>query len=336
MTSSRNDLRHNKELAAIFSRMADCYRYLGVDQRFRAIAYSGASKTLSNMTEPVEKLTDDIKQLEDLKSIGSSIAEKIIEYLATGQIHTYEELKKKVPFELLELLDIEGLGPSTLRLLHDKLGISTREDLTAALEKGKLATIKGFGNKKIEKLKQSLKLESGKKRLPLKKALRIAEEFLSEIQKIPGIHKAIIAGSLRRKKETIGDIDIVLTADERKWKKIISAIIKIPMVERVLAAGKTRAGVILKSENTQADVRIVHDNEYGAALFYFTGSKEHNIQLRSLAKQKGWKINEYGVFDNKTGKKLAGETEEGIYKLFGLSYIPPEKRVGANELSSVK
>mgnify|MGYP002397896164 CR=1 FL=1 len=313
--------------------MADCYRYLGPEQRFRAIAYSGASKTLSNMTVPVEELAHNIKDLENLKSIGESIAKKIIEYLKTGSIHTYEDLKKKVPFELLELLDIEGFGPSTLRLLHDELGVSTKEDIITALEKGKFDALKGFGNKKVEKLKQSLKLENKKKRLSLRQAQKIAGSFLEEIQKIHGIHKAILAGSIRRKKETIGDIDIVITADERKWKRIINAIIKIPMVERVLAAGKTRASVILKPENFQADIRIVHDNEFGAALLYFTGSKEHTIKLRTIAKQRGWKINEYGVFDNKNGKKLAGETEESVYKLFGLPYIPPEKRIGESEIS---
>lgn len=334
MSTNKNKLRHNKELAAIFDNMADCYRYLGPDQRFRAAAYKGAARTLNNMPSPVDDLADDIRKLEGLKNIGQSIAEKIIEYLTTGRIHTYEELKKQVPFGLLELLDIEGFGPSTLRSLHDELGVSNKEELINALERNKTVTVKGLGNKKTEQLKQSLKLESNKKRIPLNTALKIANKFLTEIRQIPGIHKVIIAGSIRRKKETIGDIDIVITADDRKWKRIINAIINIPMIDRVIAAGKTRASVILIPERIQADIRIVHDDEYGAALFYFTGSREHNIQLRTIAKKKGWKINEYGVFDIKSGKKLAGETEVSIYKLFGLPYIPPEKRIGENEISN--
>ena len=323
----------NKELARIFSQMADCYRYLGPDERFRANAYAGAAQTLRNMQEPVESLANDMQQLEDLKSIGKSIAEKIIEFLATGQIQTFEELKKKVPFPLLELMDIEGFGPATLRLLHDKLGITTKAELITAIEKGKLEKIKGFASRKIEKLKQALKLESAKKRLPLKEAQRIADDLLQAIKNFDGVKQATIAGSIRRKKDTIGDIDIVITADERKWKKIITAITQLPQVETVIAAGKTRASLVLKTKQVQADVRVVHEDEYGAALFYFTGSKDHNIQLRSLAKQRGWKVNEYGVFNNKTGKKLAGKTEEEIYALFGIRFIPPEKRVGGNEIN---
>lgn len=326
-------MHSNKELARLFSQMADCYRYLGPDERFRANAYAGAAQTLRNMQEPVETLADDIQNLEDLKSVGKSIAEKIIEFLATGQIQTFEELKKKVPFALFELMDIEGFGPATLRLLHDELGITTKEELVAAIEKNKLENLKGFASRKIEKLKKALKVESSKKRLPLKEAQRIADNLLRALKAIDGIKQATIAGSIRRKKDTIGDIDIVITADERKWKKIITAITQLPQVETVIAAGKTRASLVLKTNQVQADIRVVHEDEYGAALFYFTGSRDHNIQLRSLAKQRGWKVNEYGVFDNKTGKKLAGKTEEEIYHLFGIRFIPPAKRIGANELN---
>lgn len=143
--------------------------------------------------------------------------------------------------------------------------------------------------------------------------------------------KATIAGSIGEK-DTIGDIDIVITADERKWKKSLPPL---PNYHRrkVIAAGKTRASLVLKTKQVQADIRVVHEDEYGAALFYFTGSKDHNIQLRSLAKQRGWKVNEYGVFDNKTGKKLAGKTEEEIYDLFGIRFIPPEKELAVMRLT---
>ena len=326
-------LEKNRELAIIFSRMSDCYRYLGPEERFRAMAYNGAAQTLRNMKEPVESLAGDIRQLEDLKSIGKSIAEKIIEFLATGHVQTFEELQQNVPYSLLELMDIEGIGPATLRLLHDKLGIKTKDELVTAIEKGKVDKLKGFASRKIEKLKQALKLDSTKKRLPLKEAQRIANNLLKSIKNIAGVKQATIAGSIRRKKDTIGDIDIVITADERKWKKIISAITRLPQAETVIAAGKTRASLVLKTKKVQADIRIVHEEEYGAALFYFTGSKEHNIQLRSLAKQRGWKVNEYGVFENKSGKKLAGKTEEEIYELFGIRFIPPEERIGGNEIN---
>ena len=153
---------------------------------------------------------------------------------------------------------------------------------------------------------------------------------------MPAVIRASLAGSIRRNKETIGDIDIVVTAERRNWKKIINQIIKLPQVNTVLASGETKASVILKAANMQADIRIVHDDEYGAAMLYFTGSREHNIMLRTVAKKRGWKINEYGVFDVKTNKRLAGETEESIYNLFGLPLIPPEKRFGKEELSILK
>ncbi|HRF17749.1 MAG TPA: helix-hairpin-helix domain-containing protein [Chitinophagaceae bacterium] len=194
MKRADNQKMHsNKELSRLFSQMADCYRYLGPDERFRANAYAGAAQTLRNLQEPVENLADDMQQLEDLKNIGKSIAEKIIEFLATGQIQTFEDLKKKVPFALLELMDIEGFGPATLRLLHDELGITTKETLITAIEKGKLEKIKGFAFRKIEKLKQALKLESSKKRLPLKEAQRIADNLLQSVKSIDGVLKATIA-----------------------------------------------------------------------------------------------------------------------------------------------
>lgn len=329
-------LNHNKDLARIFRQMADCYRYLGPDERFRAIAYDTASKTLSNMQEPVDDLASDFKKLDELKGVGESIAEKIVEYLKTGKIKTFEKLKRQVPFALLELMDVGGIGPATLRLVHDELGIQTKEELVKALEAGKLEKIKGFAAKKIENLEKALKLDSVKQRMPLKVAEKTGNEILNEIKKIPGVNKCVLAGSLRRKKETVGDIDILVTADDKLRKKIITKITMLPQVGKVLASGSTRTSFILKKNNVQVDVRIVHDYEFGAALIYFTGSKEHNVQLRTIAKKKGWKANEYGVFNEKTGRRLAGQTEEEIYSLFGLKFIPPEKRIGKDELIKAK
>lgn len=287
------------------------------------------------MQEPVDTLAPDIKKLDELKGVGESIAEKIVEYLQTGQVRTFEKLKKQVPFALLELMDITGIGPATLKVLHDKLGIRTKEELIGAIESGKLATIKGFAAKKIENLKRVLKFNEGKQRMPLKTAERTGNQILNEIKKIPGVQQSVLAGSLRRRKETVGDIDIVITAEHRLWKKIIKKITQLPQVKKVLAAGQTKASIIIQN-NVQVDIRIVNEHEFGAALFYFTGSKEHNIQLRTIAKQRGWKVNEYGVFDAKTGIRLAGKTEEEIYALFGLKYIPPEKRIGKDELAKAR
>ena len=218
--SKNHLLQNNAALSFIFHRMADCYRYLGNDNRFRALAYENVAKILHNMNEDIAEYATDVKTLDEIGGIGESIAEKIIEYLHTGKIKTYEQLKKQVPYELLELMDITGFGPATLKTLHDKLRISNREDLIEALEKGKLQGIKGFGERKIENMKRALKLYKEAKRMLLKDAEKIGKEIIKEIKKLPGVQKAELAGSLRRKKETIGDIDIIIMAEPKYRKKL--------------------------------------------------------------------------------------------------------------------
>lgn len=330
-TTPNATLRHNAELSEIFRRMAGCYEYLGKEERFRARAYAMAANVLSNMREPVDVYGDDVKALDALKGVGESIARKIIEYLHTGRIRAYEQLKRNIPQDLLELMQAEGIGPATIRQLHDELHISTRQELAAALAAGKLETIRGFGKKRIALLYELLKPGITKKRFPLAEASRIARAVLREINKIPHVQKASIAGSIRRKKETIGDIDIIVLAAQKNHRAIIRHFISLPGIAHVIAAGATKASVQLQ-RGIQADIRVVEKSQYGSALFYFTGSREHNIRLRTIARKHGWRMNEYGVFDSRTGKRLAGETEESIYQLFGLSYIPPEQRTGGNEL----
>ncbi len=331
-SSKKNSLPNNAALSSIFFHMADCYRYLGNEERFRAIAYDKAGKVLTNMKEDIATYARDVKTLDEIGGIGESIAEKIIEYLHTGKIKKFEQLKKQVPYELLELMGITGFGPATLKVLHEKLHISNREDLIHALEKDKLKGLKGFGEKKIENMKRALKLFKESKRMPLKEAERTGNEILGEIVKIPGVEKAALAGSLRRKKETVGDIDIVVLAEPKYRKKIVNRILALPQIEKVLAKGMTKLSVVLKKGEVQVDIRLVHDYEYGAAMLYFTGSKEHNIKLRTIAKQRGYKINEYGIFDAATNKRLAGETEEEMYRFLHLKYIPPEQRLDKGEI----
>lgn len=324
-------LKHNKQLAQLFQHMADCYAYLGKEQRFRSSAYENAAKTLSNLQEPVDVFHDDIKELDTLKGIGESIAEKIVEFLHTGKIKKFEELKKKVPYRLFDLLEVEGIGPSTLRLLHEQLHISTKEELAAAIEQQKLSGTKGLSKQKTALLQRALKPDVIKQRIPLAQAQRLGNEIVKSLQQIKGLHHITLAGSVRRQKETIGDIDIICTATAKERKKITQQITRLPFVEKVIAAGATKISFLHKHA-IQVDIRIVKEDEFGAALFYFTGSKEHNIQLRTIAKQRGWKINEYGVFDEQTGNKLAGTTEEEIYTLFGLKWIAPPLRMGKDEL----
>ena len=323
---------HNRELAEIFRRMADCYRFLGPDERFRAQAYTTASRTLSNLAEPVDLYHHDLRRLDALKGVGESIAAKIEEYLDTGSIATYTALQKKVPFELLSLMDIEGIGPATVRILYQTLGVKTPDEVAAAIQNGTIHQVKGLSDALVGKLSRALKLEKQPAgRIPLEAALKTGEQLLKAIENIPGVKKAVLAGSIRRKRSTIGDIDIVVAAGSRERLSMVKKIRLLPQMHKILAAGKTRISGILR-EGIQADLRIVTPDEWGAALLYFTGSKEHNIRLRTLARNRGWKINEYGVYELKTGKKIAGATEEGIYALFGLGYIPPEKRLGGKEL----
>jgi len=317
--------------------MAACYRYLGADERFRTIAYENAARTMDSLKEDVSVYADNVQHLDQLKGIGESIAEKIIEYLQTGKIITYDKLLKQVPIELLELMEVNGMGPSTLKTLHEELGIDNREELVLAIEKGKLSTLKGFGEKKIDNIKRALKLskEAGN-RLMLWDALQIGESILEEIKKTKGVIRAELAGSLRRRKETIGDIDIIIACALRSRKQIIKKFTSLPQVARIIAAGDTKASVVLKEHNTQVDIRLVDESEYGSALLYFTGSKEHNIHLRLMAKDKDWKISEYGIFNATSDKRLGGETEKQVYDALGMAFIPPELREDKGEIEQAQ
>ena len=328
---------HNKNLAAIFRQMAACYRYLGAAERFRTIAYENAARTMDSLKEDVSVYADNVKHLDQLKGIGESIAEKIIEYLQTGRIKTFAQLQKQVPMELLELMEVNGMGPSTLKTLHEALGIDNRDKLILAIEKGKLSSLKGFGEKKIGNIKRALKLykESGT-RLLLWDALLIGESILTDITKIKGVVRAELAGSLRRRKETIGDIDIIIACASRSRKQIIRNFTSLPQVARTIAAGDTKASVVLKEHNTQVDIRLVEESEYGSALLYFTGCKEHNIRLRLMAKEKGWKISEYGIFEAASDKRLGGETEKQMYDALGMDFIPPELREDKGEIEQAQ
>lgn len=329
--------RHNSELAGIFHRMASCYRYLGNEHRFRVLAYDGAARTLQSLKEDISIYAKDIDTLDKLNGIGESIARKIMEYLQTGKIKTFEKLKSQVPQDLLDLMDLKSFGPATLKTLHEKLAINNKKEIITAIQAGRIEGLKGFGPQRIENMKRGLKLyKDSTPRMLLWNALQLGNEILKEILKMPHVKTAILAGSLRRKKETIGDIDIVATADKKDWKKIVNKFLVLKQADRVIAGGETRASILLKKAKMQVDLRLVHEYEYGSAILYFTGSREHTIALRSLAKNKGWKLNEYGLFDIETGKRLAGATEEEIFQLLGMQTIPPELREDRGEIERAK
>ena len=324
--------QRNKEIAAIFIKMADCYRFLGEENRFRAVAYENVAKKLYNMKENINDYINNKKGLEDIKGIGESIAEKIIEYLTTGKMITFEELKKKVPIELLELIHINQIGPSTLNILYNKLGIKNKAELENALKENKLNTVLGIGIKRKEQLLRALKLYKLKERILLKDAKDICKLIVERIKGIRGVQKVTIAGSIRRKCETVGDIDMVIVAELPNRERITNELTRVSIIEKILIKGKTKVSFIIKERNIQVDCRIVSKDEYGAALLYFTGSKEHNIALRSIAKERGYKINEYGLYNIKTNEKIAGENEAEIYRILNLPYIEPEKRINMGEL----
>ena len=324
--SGTSEFTNNIALADIFHHMAACYRFLGPDERFRANAYEEASKVLRNMGEDITPMASDVRTLDALGGIGTGIAGKIIEYIKTGRISVFEELKQKVPYALLDLMEVTGIGPATLRTLHSHLGVNDRDELALAIRQGKLRGLKGFGVTKVNQLMRALKLFTVSERIPLDDAGKIADEFSKRLQRIPGVLQVEVAGSLRRRKSTIGDIDIVMAVASASRRKVAKAIRDLPGIKRILSSGNTRISLILRSKLMQADIRMVEPAEFGAALLYFTGPKEYNIRLRLLARNRGWKLNEYGLFDQSSGKKLAGVTEETIFDALGLPYLPPTKR----------
>ncbi len=325
----------NKDLANIFKKMAAIYEFL--DDRFRAMAYQRAAHIIEDLPDDVRNYIATGK-LYMIRGIGPSIASKIEEYVKTGKIQKYEELKKKVPEDFIELIDLPGFGPKTLKRIYEELGISTKEELIKALKDGRIEQLEGFGPKKVENMLKGLQMyEISKRRIILWEALQISRYLTEKLKKnLKEIHKIEVVGSTRRRKETIGDLDILVTADDKDRLKIMDFFTSLEEVSEVLVKGPKKSSVIMKFEGKerQVDLRIFKDEEWGAALQYFTGSKQHNIHLREIAKEKGLKINEYGVFKADTEEKVAGETEESVYKAVGMDWIPPELREDRGEIEA--
>lgn len=318
----------NEAIADMFDTIADVLELQG-DLPYRIRAYRNAARTLRDLDRPVEEIAAE-DRLEELPGIGKDLAEKIREYLRTGRIAKYEEVVSQVPPGLIELLHIPGLGPKRVRLLHDQLGISDIEDLRQALEQGKLVGLPGMGPKTVENIRRGLAMyQASKERMPLGRALPIAEEIARQIAALPGTSQVVIAGSARRMKETVGDIDILTIAEN--GPATIQAFVHFPQVQEILAAGDTKGSVILHN-GLQVDLRVVPPESYGAALHYFTGSQAHNIKIRTIARERGLKINEYGVFRGE--ERIAGEREEDIFRVLGMPWIPPELREDRGEVEA--
>ncbi|MGB9720856.1 MAG: DNA polymerase/3'-5' exonuclease PolX [bacterium] len=319
-------MKKNKDIADIFNQIADALEFKG-ENVFRVVAYRKAARILEELTEDVEELAKT-DRLKNLPGIGEGMAKKIEEYLKTGKMQKYLEATKGIPPMLLELLNIQNLGPKTLALANKHLGVKNLQDLKKVIENGSLAKLPQMGEKKVENIRKGIELyEQSHERLSIAVAESIASSVVEYLKKNAPVLEISPAGSLRRWKETIGDIDILVTGKDHK--KIVDVFTKYPEAEQVISAGETKSSILVQ-DGVQVDIRIVDQKSYGAALQYFTGSKAHNVRLRGIAVDKKWKLNEYGLFEG--NKTIAGEDEKEIYKKLGLQWIPPEMREDRGEV----
>ncbi len=316
----------NQRVAEIFNNIA---KILEIKQEnpFRIRAYQKAAQNIRELSEDIQALVEE-ERLSEIPGIGQDLANKIKEIVSTGKLKFYEDLRKTIPPGLLDLLNIPSVGPKTVWNLYKKLNIKTIEDLEKAIENNNLTGMFGIKEKTIQNIKQGISLiKRGRERMSLAEAIQTAGEFIRPLSEMPFVSKISPAGSLRRQKETVRDIDILIVSS--KPDKVMDKFTQLPQVEKILAKGQTKSSV-LNRQGVQVDCRVVPDKSFGAALMYFTGSKSFNIKLRTIAIKMGFKINEYGVF--KKEKRLAGRTEEEIFKLLKMSYIPPELREDAGEI----
>ena len=319
----------NQEIADLFDRIADALEIRG-ESGFKVVAYRKASRTLQDLAEDVETVARE-GRLQEIPGIGSGLAEKIEEYLKTGSMSKFREAMEGIPESLLGLLEIQGLGGKTIHLMHEKLGVKNLDDLRRVMSDGSLAGLYGMGEKKVENIRKAIETrERVAERISICEAALIADDIIAYLKKAPGISRVSPAGSLRRMKETVGDIDVL--ACGKNGSEIIRYFTRHPNAVRVLAEGETKGSIVVRAEDTerQVDLRVVDTSAYGAALLYFTGSKAHNIKLRGMAKDRGLKISEYGVF--RGAKRLASREEEDCYRVLGLPWIAPEMREDAGEI----
>jgi len=320
-------MNKNIEISSIFERIADILELKG-ENIFKVKAYRKAARIFLEMTDDILSVWKNGK-ISSIEGIGKSMAEKIDEYMSTGQIRKYSELLAAVPESLLDMLKIQNLGPRTLLIAHEKLGIKDINDLERVIANGQLAAIPGLGDKKVENIKLGIELyKTGKDRISVGLALPVVEDIMVSVSKVSV--RSSLAGSIRRMRETIGDVDILAVSNDSA--SVIDAIVNYPLVKNITARGETKASVIIETYNLQVDLRVVSEGSYGAALQYFTGSAAHNVKLRGLAKDMDLKINEYGVF--RGDENIAGRTEEEVYKILNLAWIPPELREDRGEIEA--
>lgn len=319
----------NEEIANIFEKMSRVLALKGKD-RFRILAYQKAAQSIRDLEQDLSAVAAKGK-LEEVPGIGKDLAGKIEEALRTGHIRQCEHECRQVPDSLLTLFEVRGLGPKTIALFHKRYNVNDIEDLKGLLGSGRLKKKAGFGEKKIAALAEALESwTTSHQRMLLGLALPKAEALLERVRKLPLVARAELAGSLRRGRETIGDVDLLVTSKDSA--QALLQISHLPLVTRVLAIGPTKATLLL--DDLQVDIRAVAPESFGAALQYFTGSKPHNTHLRAIARQRGLKVNEYGVF--RGDESLGGVEEEEVYRLLHMPWIPPELREDHGEIEAAQ
>ncbi|MFC9913440.1 DNA polymerase/3'-5' exonuclease PolX [Streptomyces sp. NPDC127197] len=321
--------RANDEVAALLAEYADLISITGGDA-FKARVYEKAARSIGGYHADVSTL--DAKGLKEIPNVGKSIAEKVVEYLRTGRVSVVEELRAKIPAGVRRLTAIPTLGPKKALALYEELGISSVEELTDAIHEERLRDLKGFGPRTEEKILHGIALlQSSGDRVLIDAAMDVAEGVVAELSRVTGCRRCTYAGSLRRLRETIGDIDILTAAEDSE--PLMRAFTELPYVMEVIAQGTTKTS-IRTTKGLAVDLRVVPPDSWGAALQYFTGSKAHNIRTRELAVHQGLKLSEYGLFDVESGEKIVSETEEDVYDRLGLPWIPPPLREDRGEIEA--
>jgi DNA polymerase (family 10) len=321
----------NQQLARVFSDIADLLDIKG-ENRFRILSYRRAAETIADLPEEMAAVVAQGRDPAEFPGIGEAISKKILEALQTGKVTFLENLKQELPASLLQLLEVRGVGPKAVKAVYEKLGVTTLDQLQAAAEGDRLSQLPGFGKRSQEKILEAIRdFRSHSGRFKLSEALATAEQLTAYLSQVPGIGQMVPAGSLRRWRETVGDLDILITCADTG--PVMERFVGYPGVREVVGKGETKSTVILTS-GMQVDVRVVPEESFGSALCYFTGSKDHNVALREMAKKDGLKLSEYGLFRDEA--LVAGRTEEEVYQALGLPCIPPELRENRGEIEAAR
>lgn len=318
----------NHKIAKLIENIADLLEFNGANA-FKIRAYQRAAQAIENLTEPLRAIYER-GELQSIGGIGKGIAEKLEEWFETGKVGEFEELKSEIPETVLQVMGVPGVGPKKARLFFNQLGVKTLEELKKAASEGRLESLPGMGKKSQEKILKGIATHSeSSSRFTLGDAHPPAREILARVSKAKGVKESAIAGSLRRCKETIGDVDILVSTSDPK--AVMDEFFNTPNIRDTPAKGESKSSIVLEN-GLQVDLRVVPAESFGAALQYFTGSKDHNVRVRERAVKRGFKVNEYGVFKTGEDKPVAGRTEEDVYKALGLAWIAPEMREGLDEI----